>query len=333
LSRVFSKRSPSARTSKGHEFLKQHQLDVSILLDWDGEVGTAYGARALPTLVLIDKKGVIQSVHVGFSPSLKTALRKQLEQVLAGKNLAAEASSPRRLKEPSADAASAPQRLESQWSLPGGYSDAAYEPGSKTIFALKRDGCDAVSLDGKVQRPLMFDAHGSKLRFARLSGPGDRAPVVFGNWGRSIAAVRASDGSVMWEEKNATGVDDVWAADLDGDGRDEVIIGYNGFAGLHVLSPDGAPRWQSAGIGNVWHVAAGDLNGDKKCRSFRLRPRERCMCLRPTAKPSQRKTHRSTPCWFASAVSRRRMRPTRSSSRAPSLAGACRWLLSTAKDT
>ena len=246
------------------EFLKQHKLNVSILLDSDGQVGTAYGARALPTLALIDKKGVVQSVHVGFSPSLKTALRKQLDQVLAGKNLAAEASSPRRLKETPADAVSAPERLESQWSLPGPYSDVVYEPVSKSIFALKRDGCDVLGLSGKVQRPLVFDAHGGKLRFARLSGPGDRALLVFGSWGKSITAVRVSDGSVVWEEPNATGVDDVWAADLDGDGRDEVIIGYNGFAGLHVLGPNGAPRWKSTGIGNVWHVAAGDLHGDKK---------------------------------------------------------------------
>jgi len=247
-----------------HEFLKQHKLNVSILLDSDGQVGTAYGARALPTLALIDKKGVIQSVHVGFSPSLKTALRKQLDQVLAGKNLAAEAHSPRRLKENPADAVSTPERLESQWSLPGAYSDAVYVPGSKTIYALKQDGCDAVGLDGKVQRPLLFDARGVKLRFARLSGPADRALIVFGSWGRSIVAVRASDGSIVFDEPNATGVDDVWAADLDGDGRDEVIIGYNGFAGLHVLGPNGKPRWKTTDIGNVWHVAAGDLNGDKK---------------------------------------------------------------------
>jgi peroxiredoxin len=247
------------------EFLKEHKLDVSILLDSDGEVGTAYGARALPTLALIDKKGVIQSVHVGFSPSLKTGLRKQLDQVLAGKNLAAEASSPRRLKETSADAALAPQRLESQWSLPGAYSDAAYDPESKTIFARQPDdGCDVVGLDGKVQKSLTFHARGDKLRLARLGGAGERTLVVFSHWGHSVIAVRASNGSVLWEEPNATGIDDVGAADLDGDGHDEVIIGYNGFAGLHVLGPNGAPRWKSTGIGNVWYVATGDLYGDKK---------------------------------------------------------------------
>ncbi len=184
--------------------------------------------------------------------------------MLAGKNLAAEAKSPRRLKETSADAVAAPERLESQWTLQGAYSDVVYEPGSKTIYALKQDGCDVLGLSGKVQRPLVFDARGGKLRLARLSGPGDRALLVFGSWGRSIVAVRASDGSVVWDQPNATGVDDVWAADLDGDGHDEVIVGYNGFGGLHVLGSNGAPRWKTTDIGNVWHVAAGDLNGDKK---------------------------------------------------------------------
>jgi hypothetical protein len=45
---------------------------------------------------------------------------------------------------------------------------------------------------------------------------------------------------------------------------DDVIIGYNGGTGLHVLDHRGAPLWKFTDIGNVWHVTAGDFNDDDK---------------------------------------------------------------------
>jgi hypothetical protein len=58
------------------------------------------------------------------------------------------------------------------------------------------------------------------------------------------------------------GINDVWPADLDGDGDHEVIIGYNGFTGVHVLDSSGKKLWESQHIGNVWRVGAVDLDGD-----------------------------------------------------------------------
>src|SRR5205085_2269930 len=62
------------------------------------------------------------------------------------------------------------------------------------------------------------------------------------------------------------GLDDVWPADLDGDGIDEVIVGFNGGTGMHVLNASGKLLWQSTGLGNIWHVSAGDVMGDGKPR-------------------------------------------------------------------
>ena len=59
-------------------------------------------------------------------------------------------------------------------------------------------------------------------------------------------------------------MDDVWAADLNGDGLDEVIIGYNGRTGLHVLDNTGKLLWKNTDIANVWHVAAGSVDGDDR---------------------------------------------------------------------
>ena len=41
-------------------------------------------------LILIDKKGVVQSVHLGYNPGIKATLKKELDTLLAGKDLAKE---------------------------------------------------------------------------------------------------------------------------------------------------------------------------------------------------------------------------------------------------
>lgn len=245
------------------DFLKREKLDVTVALDTEGSVGNAYGADAIPLLVLIGKKGIVESVHVGYSPDVKEILHKELDGLLAGKNLAAEAASARKAQKATAAASVAAGGLETAWTVSGPYSGAAWDPHSISIFAIKRGGyCDVLGLDGKVKRS--FGSDGSVLRLARLQGPDQADLLAFQPWGQSVAPYATGNGGVLWRENNETGVDDVWAADLDGDARDEVIIGYNGFAGLHVLGPDGRPRWKTTKIGNVWHVSAGDVNGDKK---------------------------------------------------------------------
>ena len=49
--------------------------------------GMLYGIEGIPTLVLIDKQGVVQSVHVGFSPDIETKLAQELDTLLAGQSL------------------------------------------------------------------------------------------------------------------------------------------------------------------------------------------------------------------------------------------------------
>ncbi len=85
--------------------------------------------------------------------------------------------------------------------------------------------------------------------------------LTFGHWGPSVTALKG-DGTKLWEEVSGQGVDDVWAADLDGDGADEVIVGYNSATGLHVFSPTGTRLWKRTDLGNVYNVTAGDLDGD-----------------------------------------------------------------------
>jgi thiol-disulfide isomerase/thioredoxin len=55
--------------------------------DPDGSVGQAFHVTGLPTVVILDGKGVVQSAHVGYSPDVRKALTSDIDTLLAGKPL------------------------------------------------------------------------------------------------------------------------------------------------------------------------------------------------------------------------------------------------------
>jgi thiol-disulfide isomerase/thioredoxin len=71
------------------DFIRNQKLDVTVALDHQGTVASAYQANGIPMLVLIDKQGIVQSVHVGFRSDLKAVLHQELDELLAAKELAA----------------------------------------------------------------------------------------------------------------------------------------------------------------------------------------------------------------------------------------------------
>lgn len=75
-------------------FLDEEKLDVPVVLDAQREAARAYDVEGIPTLVLIDKAGVVRSVHVGYSPDIAESLKEEIDTILAGKNVAAERQSP-----------------------------------------------------------------------------------------------------------------------------------------------------------------------------------------------------------------------------------------------
>ncbi len=50
-------------------FAEKHQMRYGIVVDKDGDTSRAYGVSVLPTMVLIDKKGVVRDVFVGYESS------------------------------------------------------------------------------------------------------------------------------------------------------------------------------------------------------------------------------------------------------------------------
>jgi thiol-disulfide isomerase/thioredoxin len=73
------------------EFLAAQKMEtLPVALDLDGAVGKAYGVEGIPQTVIIDKQGKVQVVHVGAGPDIGEQLTKDLDAVLAGKDLADE---------------------------------------------------------------------------------------------------------------------------------------------------------------------------------------------------------------------------------------------------
>jgi hypothetical protein len=152
--------------------------------------------------------------------------------------------------------------LEPLWSLAGTWGAVAADNSTGLIYASSGlRTANEIDGSGKIQREVPFGA--STWRLAHFSGmPG----VVFLFGGLQLTA-RDASGKTLWSYPEAgtlSGRDDVWPVDLDGDGSDEVVVGYNGGTGLHVLSSQGKLIWKSTTIGNVWHVSAGDVRGNGK---------------------------------------------------------------------
>ena len=84
--------------------------------------------------------------------------------------------------------------------------------------------------------------------------------LTFSPWGDRVSAFNAR-GEPLWAHETSDGVDDLWPADLDGDGSSEVVIGLNGGGGVWALGADGRVLWSDRSIGNVWHVTAGPMDG------------------------------------------------------------------------
>jgi len=151
--------------------------------------------------------------------------------------------------------------LEVAWSLVGMWSGVAADERSGTLYALDRFGrCVELDSKGELLRQISLPRAGSRLRLARFRHQERPTLLKFTAWLEELRAFD-SDGKELWSYGLAGGIDDVWAADLNGDGTDEVIVGFNGGTGLHVLDSEGQLLWKSVGIANVWHVCAGNVWG------------------------------------------------------------------------
>lgn len=244
------------------EFLESEGWEVPVAMDPEGTVGEQYGVEAIPQTVLIGKDGTVQVVHVGASPNLEEKLSAQIEDLLAGKDLAQEALT-QAARDEGPRPGEEPNGMELVWSVDGRWQSVAADPRTNTVLAVGSGGIvTRFSHEGEsTDETALREAAGTALRVGNLLGDEQVELLSFDPWGQAVHAHDA-EGNHLWAYPGGQGVDDVWAADLNGDGLDEVIVGYNGSTGLHTVDNQGSLLWKHQGIGNVWHVCAGDMNAD-----------------------------------------------------------------------
>jgi len=63
-------------------FVKQRKLTYTMLVDPKGTVKSAYRVRFLPTTFIIDKKGFIRAVHIGYTPEVGAQLEHDIKPLL-----------------------------------------------------------------------------------------------------------------------------------------------------------------------------------------------------------------------------------------------------------
>ena len=141
--------------------------------------------------------------------------------------------------------------LSAAWSLDGRWTGVVGDEKSGAIYALKYGGGAEVDAGGQIRRefPLAsrFDA---TLRLGRFPGA---TSVTFTTWASPEVNAYNLSGNRVWSHPGG-GIDDVWTGDVDGDGSDEVIVGYNGGTGVHVMNGNGQLLWKSTAIARGWHL-------------------------------------------------------------------------------
>ena len=85
----------------------------------------------------------------------------------------------------------------------------------------RRRGVGLPAAAGKQQREFKVpDSKGSILRTATFPGAVGNALLTFSVWGAELRAYNVN-GKHLWSYPRATGIDDVWALDLNADGSDQ----------------------------------------------------------------------------------------------------------------
>jgi peroxiredoxin len=64
-------------------FAEKHQMRYGVVVDKDGSTSRAYGISGLPTMLLIDKRGVVREIFVGVDPGGEAALENAVRALLA----------------------------------------------------------------------------------------------------------------------------------------------------------------------------------------------------------------------------------------------------------
>lgn len=249
------------------------------LLDSDGSVGDAYEVSGIPQTVVIDTKGIVQAVHVGYSPRIRSLLTDQINRLLNGEDIfdpvkvaeARKRRQERRQRLITQIGPMNPERLvrldevlvDRDTEISNSYLPALWTrlPGSESAVLSFFSGTRKLTLVD----PAASRAHVIELEVDKDASVWDYCPIVSGeavlwlvlqaeyddNYDVSYQlSCLDSKGKQLWNhtvdkldvESYATA--DIAVGDLTGDEKPELVLvlDYPGLAKAHVTGPDGSTR-------------------------------------------------------------------------------------------
>jgi hypothetical protein len=208
--------------------------------------------RTIPTTFFIDRKGIIQSIVVGYHDfgQLKSLA---LAEDFQGEPKAQPETPPVDLKERekmltptevwSNNVPGAETLCVGDWDADGRL-DILVADSSKKLHVFGSDGVKKLTV--------LLPEHFSTIECGQDKQKGARL-LGYSKTARKISVMDRT-GKEVWHYSAGFGADGAHWGDLDGDGTDEMIIGMNGFGGLHAVASDGKKLWKNTAA-NVWGQA------------------------------------------------------------------------------
>lgn len=257
-------------------------LKLPIYRDLDRYNTSVFQVAGLPTTIILGADGKLQDYEVGFKETLAADLPVKLKKLLAGKNLyeekfaAYEAGGKLQPTGPVVTAAEIAEHSEpKQLKLTKLWKYDALERAGNVLVAPAKDGDDQMFVLDNWKAVVELAADGSVKARHELELPKEPEGIVsflrtavdadgkryFAGSAASLSQAHLFDDG--WktllnfpsaDAKRA--VADVQLADLDGDGRPELVLGYGwGEAGVESVSVAGERLWMNDSVKDVLRLA------------------------------------------------------------------------------
>jgi thiol-disulfide isomerase/thioredoxin len=283
--------------------LKQLSVALPVVRDQDAQVNRLFFVEGIPTLLLVGPGQVVEDFEVGMNPDLEKTLPEKIDRLLAGTHLYEEglrvyqeqlkkteqaAAMPAETKEakppeiPPAKIAPAsePSRLhlKSLWKCtelpePGNILVVPRGDGSPRILVL--DNWRAVvelGPDGKLQSRHELDIpkqEAVSMLSSAVDGSGHR---YFAGWTTGQQQVHLFDENFKTVldfpadalENKHPGISHALLADLTGEGKLLLYVGYWGTVGVQAVAFDGKRVWSNRSLENVFYLALSPANAQRQ---------------------------------------------------------------------
>ncbi len=281
--------------------LKEWQAELPVYRDLEQAVARHFGIGGVPVTIVLDKKGNIQSLQAGELQNMDSLLAMLIERLQRGEDVYkmafTQSDNERKLFQATVQQSVADDiyclrpmipptsvsphtepanlKMTRLWSCdrlkhPGNITILPAADGSPRILVLdaatslvelKTDGTVASTLPLQLQERELVTA----LRTA-LAGDGKR---FFLGCARGTQRVHVFDENLKtllaYPDTQHPGIVDAQLADINGDGKLEMILGYADVAGVHAVDLQGNRIWADRSMSNALRVAVLAPDSAKQC--------------------------------------------------------------------